>query len=103
MGTFGTWSLERPSGEIMGQANQDYFLDADGNVTTDEQEAATLLIRKGQDVSKDMADKYGDALSGKVARQSVADEADAEDAPDEKAATKSANKKASPSKNKGAK
>lgn len=88
-------------------ANQDYFLDADGNVTANAEEAATLLIRKGQAIPQDMAEKYGDAFSGKVARQAdTAKETatDEESAAEPKAETKKpANKKATPSKNKGAK
>lgn len=43
----------------MGTADKDYFLDVEGNVTTDEAEAHQLLIRAGQDISKEMTDKYG--------------------------------------------
>jgi hypothetical protein len=50
---------------MVGTADKDYFLDAEGNVTTDEEAAHQLLIREGQDVPKEMADKYG---IGKVAQ-----------------------------------
>lgn len=49
----------------MGTADKDYFLDENRELTTDEEKAAFLLIRKGQDVPKEMADKYG---IGKVAQ-----------------------------------
>lgn len=81
----------------MGTADKDYFLDAEGNVTTDEATAHTLLIRKGQDIPKDMADKYD--LGKKAAKVADTEEVDG----GEKASSPSANKKASPSKNKGAK
>lgn len=87
----------------MGTANQDYFLDAEGNVTTDEEKANTLLIRSGQEIPADMAERYGDALNSKVARQSEEAKAEESAEAEPKAAKASANKKASPSKNKGAK
>lgn len=40
------------------EATKDYFLDDNGKVTTDQEKAATLLIRKGQEISKEMSDKY---------------------------------------------
>ncbi len=43
----------------MGTADKDYFLDENGKVTTDTEKAAIVLIRKGQDIPKEMADKYG--------------------------------------------
>lgn len=43
----------------MGTADKDYFLDENREVTTDEEKAAFVLIRKGQDIPKEMADKYG--------------------------------------------
>lgn len=73
-----------------GVADQDYFLDGNGELTTDENESAFLLIRKGQDVPNDVAEKYG---IGKVAQ----------DEPEVKADAPSKNKKATPSKNKGVK
>jgi hypothetical protein len=85
---------EEISGGTMGTADQDYFLDDKGEVTTDTEKAAMLLIRKGQDIPKDMADTYG---IGKVAQQADGDEES------EKLAKKPANKKAAPSKNKGVK
>lgn len=74
----------------MGTADQDYFLDDKGEVTTDTEKAAILLIRKGQDIPKDMADAFG---IGKVAQQEEG----------EKLAEKPANKLAKPTKNKGVK
>ncbi len=43
----------------MGTADKDYFLDEDRKLTTDNAKAAFVLIRKGQDIPKEMADKYG--------------------------------------------
>lgn len=43
----------------MGIADRDYFLDDSRNLTDDPVKAAFVLIRKGQDVPKEMADKYG--------------------------------------------
>lgn len=63
----------RPSEvKTVGNADKDYFLDVEGNVTTDEETAHQLLIRKGQDIPKDMADKYG---IGKVAQDEETEEA----------------------------
>jgi hypothetical protein len=106
MATFSTGSFTHPSGEIMGTADKDYFLDAEGNVTTDEEAAHTLLIRKGQDIPKDMADKYALGKKGTkasaMADESAADETDTSDG-GEKASSPSANKKARQPRNKGAK
>lgn len=73
-----------------------------GEVTTDETEAATLLIRKGQDVPKEMADKYG---IGKVAQEAGPEAAASEKKTDsktvsEKAAAPAKNKAKAPAKNK---
>lgn len=43
----------------MGIADKDYFLDENLKLTTDEDKAAFVLIRKGQEIPKEMADKYG--------------------------------------------
>lgn len=69
----------------MGTADKDYFLDQQGNVTTDELEAHQLLIRKGQDIPKEIADKYG---IGKVAQT----EEEADKPVSKKAANPSENK-----------
>lgn len=53
-------------------ADKDYFLDEQGNLTDDDQKAATVLIRKGQEIPADMAEKYD---FGKVAQdEEAADE-----------------------------
>lgn len=57
--------------KTVGTADQDYFLDVEGNVTTDEETAHQLLIRAGQDIPKEMADRYG---VGKVAQPEAAAE-----------------------------
>lgn len=81
----------------MGIADRDYFLDENRELTTDEDKAAYRLINKGQEIPKDMADKYG---IGKVAQTEVA----ADDAvSDKKSAKPSADKSAKPTKNKGVK
>lgn len=81
---------------MSGTADQDYFLDDNRELTTDESKAAILLIRKGQDVPKDVADKYG---IGKVAQS---DET-AADTVEEKAEKPSTNKSKKPTQNKGVK
>lgn len=40
-------------------ADKDYFLDKDGNIAQDEASAATLLIRQGQEMSKEQAEQIG--------------------------------------------
>lgn len=87
--------INNPSGATSGTASEDYFLDDEGNLTTDEAAAATLLIRKGQEVPKEMADKYG---IGKVAQT---DET-AADTVSEKAEKPSKNKAEKPAENKAA-
>lgn len=86
--------IETVSGVKMGTADQDYFLDDEGKLTTDQEKAATLLIRKGQDVPKEMAEKY--FSDGDNAEAASADEG-------EKASSPKSNKAASPKGNKGAK
>lgn len=49
----------------MGTADKTYYLDAGGNLTEDSQKGATILINEGQEIPKEMADKYG---IGKVAQ-----------------------------------
>lgn len=82
-------------------ADKDYFLDEEGNVTDNEEKAATLLVRAGQEMSKEVADKVG-AMPDKVA-QDEADKVPGESIAEEKAAKPSSNKSAAPTKNKGAK
>lgn len=43
----------------MGIADKDYFLDEHLKLTASEKKAAFVLIRKGQEIPKEMADKYG--------------------------------------------
>ena len=52
-----TFNLEKVV--IVGISDKDYFLDIEGNVTTDEATAHQLLIRAGQEIPKQMADDYG--------------------------------------------
>lgn len=82
-----------------GIADKDYFLDADGNLATDEESAATLLVRKGQEVSKETAEKYNLGNTG----SSPAAGAEESEESGEKATAPTANKSATPAKNKGAK
>lgn len=80
---------------MMGQiAAEDHWLDADGNVTTDSEQAATLLIRKGQEMSKEVAE-----MIGKVA-QPESEEGEGKEA---KSEAPTANKSEKPTKNKGVK
>ena len=85
-------------------ADKDYYRDEDGNVTSDESKAATLLVREGQEMTAEVEELIGGA--DKAEDKKVAQESE-EDAEADEAAKKSskpaANKKASPSKNKGAK
>jgi hypothetical protein len=84
-------------GEVMGIADKDYFTTKEGTLAEGEADAAFLLIRKGKEIPKHMADKYPE-LASKVAQPEEA----AEDAP-EKAATPKANKSRKPASNKGVK
>lgn len=77
-------------------ADKDYFLDAQRNLTTDTDAAALLLIRAGQEIPKDMADRYG---IGKVAQTESAEEKPVS----KKASKPSANKSETPTENKGVK
>ena len=81
----------------MGHADKDYFLDERRELTTDTEKAAYVLIRKGQNVPKEMADKYG---IGKVAQT---EEAVVEVPVEEKATKPASNKSAKPTENKGVK
>lgn len=97
MATFTTAGIKFPAknqGESM-KADKDYFLDADRQLTDDEEKSAFLLIRQGQEISKEVADKYG---IGKVAQTE-----EAEITVEEKAVKPSANKSKKPTENKGVK
>jgi hypothetical protein len=59
-------------------ADKNYFLDEDGNVTTDAAQAARLLVYKGQPLDERTAAKYG--FNTKVSRKTEADEKDESDA-----------------------
>lgn len=83
----------------MGTADKDYFLDANREVTTDEEQAAFVLIRAGQNIPKEMADQYG---IGKVAQTEEAAETPVTEK-SEKSAKPSADKSAKPTENKGVK
>lgn len=79
-------------------ADKDYFLDKDQQLTEDEAQAAFLLVREGQEVSKETAERYG---LGKVAPageegETVADESDA------KSKKPAENKSKKPNENKSA-
>lgn len=79
----------------MGTANTTYYLDKDGKVTTDPQKAATILINEGQEIPKEMADKYG---IGKAAGESPAASTATDTA--QKAEKPKANKAKKPAENK---
>jgi hypothetical protein len=83
-------------------ADKDYFLDKDRLLTDDEANAAFLLVRKGQEVSKDVAELYG---LGKVApagdeAQTVKDEEE-KPKPAAKSKTPAENKSKTPASVKG--
>jgi hypothetical protein len=84
--------MTKLSGETMGIADKDYFLDENRELTTDEEKAAFVLIRKGQDIPKEMADKYG------IGKVTPTDEVEAEKPV--KASKASANKSAKPAEDK---
>ncbi len=87
----------------MGKADKDYFLDEHRQLTDDEAKAAFVLIRKGQEVPKEMADKYGIgkvAQPEEVAAEDTVTEGDSKEKTSEKAAKPSANKSAAPAENK---
>ncbi len=44
-------------------ANKNYYLDADGKVTTDQEKAATHLINEGQEITPEISSKYADVKS----------------------------------------
>lgn len=69
-------------------ADKNYFLDAEGSLTTDEEKAAIRLINKGQEIPADMAAKYD--FGGKVAQKDAAPAADAEGSDESPAPAKKA-------------
>lgn len=77
----------------MGVAEKDYFLDENRELTTKEEKAAFVLIRKGQEIPKEMADKYG---IGKAEKPEKA----ADKPVSQKSAKPSENKSAEPAENK---
>lgn len=79
-------------------ADKDYFLDKDGNIAQDEAAAATLLVRKGQTLTRSAAEKIGQQGSSPEAA-----EAEESEGSGEKATAPTANKSAAPTKGKGAK
>lgn len=85
----------------MAVADKTYYLDENKELTTDQEQAAFVLINKGQEIPRDMADKYG---IGKVAQEGETDAAEGDESSvEEKAAQPSANKSKKPTENKGAK
>ncbi len=84
---------QHSGGVFVGTADKDHFLTAEGEVTTDESEAHQLLIRKGQEIPKEMADKYG------IGKTEKAEKAAEPSAP-KKGAKPAANKSAEPASNK---
>lgn len=93
MATFSTASFNRRGNTMTDTyADQDYFLDDKGNPTTDTQAAATLLIRKGQEISKEVADVIGKGNSAKTVSEDDG----------EKASGPASNKAELPKSNKGA-
>ncbi len=74
--------------KVTGVADEDLFLDDAGEVTTDADKAAVLIVRAGQDITSEMVETYG---LNKVTPE------------EEKAEEPKENKAEKPSKNKGAK
>lgn len=76
-------------------ADQDYFADEQGNLTTDSTKAAHWIARKGSPISKADQEKHGIPLQKKGGKVAQADE--------KATIPASANKKENPSENKGVK
>lgn len=76
-------------------ADKDYFLNKDGNLAESDEDAAFLLVRKGQEISAETAGRYG---LGKVAQ-----EGEPVEKAEKKSAAPSENKSAKPTRNKGVK
>lgn len=70
----------------MNTADKDYFLDKNRKLTTDENKAAFVLIRKGQEISVEMAEEHGIGQKAETKKE-----------------TPTANKTAEPSENKSKK
>lgn len=92
----------------MGIADKTYYLDAEGNLTEDPVKAATILINEGQEIPKEMAEKYsigkvaqpdGEARQTDTAKAKTETTADAV-AGDPKASKPAANKATKPAKDK---
>lgn len=92
-------------------ADRNYFLDANGKVTTDSTKATDWLAREGALVRPDIRERYGIPYAAepeeKEAKQKVAPQPDGEAEPEAtekpKSAAPSANKAVKPAKNKGVK
>jgi hypothetical protein len=82
-------------------ADQNYYYDADGNVTTDESKGERWLAREGAAVLPEhkvaLAEFQASTGEGKSAKAASDEE------PGEKASSPASNKAATPKKNKGAK
>ncbi len=90
------WIHERRADTSNPIADQDYYLDAEGNVTTDSAEAHIQIASKGSPIAKDVREKYSIPTAPEEEKVAQKDEEAEKPKP-------SANKKATPSKNKGAK
>lgn len=75
-------------------ADKDYFLDSDGNVTTDSTKAANWLVKKDGAISVETQEKYNIPTASKEEGSSDVEE---------KSEAPKQNKAAKPAKNKGAK
>lgn len=87
------------AGEAVSDGN--YWFDAEGNVTTDEAKGVRWLAREGANVLPEFRDAlkaFQGSPKGKVARPEEEAEVESDEKP-----KPAANKKASPSKNKGVK
>jgi hypothetical protein len=88
------------TGAKMGIVDKTYYLDKEGNVTEDPKKGATILINEGQEVPKEMVDKYG---IGKVAQDDEAAGDEGESSNTVKSAAPKSNKAKSSAKNKAEK
>ena len=87
-------NFKNPDFKMSGkQADKDYYTDENGEVTDDPAKQRFLLVRAGQDMTTDVAEKIG-GLNNEEGSSAEGEE---------KASAPKANKKAQPSKNKGVK
>jgi hypothetical protein len=91
------WVHERRADQSLPIADKTYYLDGEGNVTTDSTVAVMQIAAQGSPISKRDQEKYGIPTAPAEKAEKVAQDDEA------KADSPKSNKKATPSKNKGAK